>query len=196
MGMKIKHCFHEHTSIPTESENTHLDAPSMMSNTSGSDLQRLFHNHAWDFISPPRSQSQGRKELPILRVVWHTPLTLCLAVPYPTVKACPCIHGPSVQPDCEMSNPTRSKTTLSVAISWEGLSMSETPFLLRVAVFALRQGPVFAFSLSGVCFKDSSSLGINTHSESGIPKVTFIPSCITNLGNHGFHFCFCLCFSS
>lgn len=57
--------------------------------------------------------------------------------------------------------------------------MSETPFLLIVAVFAIMRGPLFAFSLPSVCCKDYSSLGTNTHSESGISKIAFIPYCIT-----------------
>lgn len=112
MGMRIKSCFRRHTSVPTEDGNTHLDALRMMSNTACSGLRRLCES-----IRASQSKAQRQRELPSSWVVWHIPWPLCLAAPYPTVKACAHIQGPGVQPDREMSNSTGSKTALSVAIS-------------------------------------------------------------------------------
>lgn len=112
MGMRMKPCFRRHTNVSTEGGNTHLDALRMTSNTADSDLWRLCES-----ISASQSKAQRQRELPSLWVVWHVPLTLCLAAPYPTVKACTHIQGPGVQPDREMSSLTGSKTVLSVATS-------------------------------------------------------------------------------
>lgn len=112
MGMRMKPSFRRHTNAPTKGGNTHLDALRMMNNTAGSDLWRLCES-----ISASQSKAQRQRELPSLWVFRHIPLTLCLAAPYLTVKACPHIQGPGVQPDREMSNSTGSKTVLSVATS-------------------------------------------------------------------------------